>query len=194
MLHVMHKRLFWGNSVIFDFVYARSYTWTQRSVQMPNNKFYLNLLKRVGFTMLQGCAIAQAISSLHKDQSSVLGNFIWDSMCWSKWYRSCCFSEFPQSSLANHHYTTAPFSSITALLRQHIITASAFKFGASSLIQHLAGYTAIPCYHTIASLCVHLRTHGMQCHLTFLLFLLFASCCISMTNNGTYIQPSTQQY
>jgi hypothetical protein len=25
------------------------------------------------------------------------------------------------------------------------------------------------------------------------LFLLFASCCVSMTNNGTYIQPSTQQ-
>jgi hypothetical protein len=27
----------------------------------------------------------------------------------------------------------------------------------------------------------------------FNLFLLFASCCVSITNNGTNIQPSTQQ-
>jgi hypothetical protein len=42
---------------------------------------------------------------------SISGDFMWDS--WHmKWHWSTFFSEFPQFSLANHHSTTTPYSSI----------------------------------------------------------------------------------
>lgn len=57
------------------------------------------------------------------------------------------FPEFLQFSPISHHSIIAAYSSNTtpltyarALTSQHIITSSVFKFGASSLTWHFAGY------------------------------------------------------
>jgi hypothetical protein len=71
------EQMFWGNSVIFilTFEYGRGYTCNSTFSADPQQQILLKSIKDSRIYH-EGCAIAQATSSHHKDPSSILGNFM----------------------------------------------------------------------------------------------------------------------